>query len=191
MINPKNWRSPRRSISTSYFENDYGYVLHAAMKFMEFLFITRMSVDALRGKRILDYGCGTGVMARILALTGAHVVGYDPTSECIAQGLVIEKKKAPPTSLTPKLLTSDLEKIGDNFDIVVCISVLPHLTRADQDLAIKNIINSLKEGGVCYLWVHKHTHLPLIDKDEIRNLETNIIIIKGIKENGKIEYYEK
>jgi len=187
----RNWRTPRLTISNAYQDNDYGYVMHAGMMFMEFLFATGVPARDLKGKKILDYGCGTGCISRFFALTGAYVVGYDPTPECIAEALVIERKKAPPTSLAPKLLTSDFSKVGGNFDIAVCINVLPHLRGTEHDAAMDNIINSLKEDGVCYLWVHKHTHLPLIESEEIRNLETNIVIVKGTKKNGKIEYYEK
>lgn len=158
---------------------------------MEFLFSTGVPARDLKGKKMLDYGCGTGCIARFFALTGAYVVGYDPTPECIAEALVVEKYKAPPTSLTPKLLTSDFSKVGDDFDIVVCINVLPHLQGEEHDTAMKNIIGALKEGGVCYLWVHKHTHLPLVESESIRNLETNIVVVKGTKKDGTIEYYEK
>ena len=190
MTSSRNWKNPRSSIAQKYQDNDYGYVMHAGMLFVEFLSASGYDISDLKGKKILDYGCGTGRVARFLALTGAHVVGYDPTPECITEGLVIESKKAPPTSLAPKSLTSNFSNIGENFDIVLCINVLSHLFREEQDQAIDNIVMSLKEGGECYLWVHKHTHLPLANKEKIRNQQTNVVIVKGIKDNGKISVYK-
>lgn len=187
----RDWSKPRASIATVYQDNDYGYAFHAGMLFIEFLNAAKLPAYKLRGRKILDYGCGTGRVSRFLALTGAHVVGYDPTPECIAEGLVVESKKVPPTSLTPKLLTTDYTQIGANFDIAICINVLAHLYREEQDQAIANITESLKEGGTAYLWVHKHTHLPLLDADEIRSNPTNTIIVRGTKHNGQIGYYEK
>jgi len=191
MTKSRDWTRPRSSIAQRYQDNDYGYVMHAGMLFVEFLSASRLSVTDLRGKKILDYGCGTGRVARFLSLTGAYVVGYDPTPECITEGLVFESQKAPPTSLTPKLLTSDFSQVDKNFDIVLCINVLGHLPKEAQDQAIDNMVNSLKEGGQCYLWVHKHTHLPLKDQEIIRNQKTNAVIVKGIKQNGRINYYER
>lgn len=189
MIEPRDWRYPRSTIAQAYENNDYGYVMHAGMLFMEFLFASRMGAWDLRSKKILDYGCGTGRVSRFLALTGAHVVGYDPTPECIAEGQTVEAQKAPPTSLVPRLLTSDLEMVGKDFDIVICINVLEHLDRKSHAAAIANIVDSLKEGGVCYLWVHKHTRLPLADRDKINLQSTNTVIVHGIKKNGVIEQY--
>ena len=191
MTKSRDWTHPRLSIAQKYQDNDYGYVMHAGMLFVEFLFASGLTVNDLRGKKMLDYGCGTGRVARFLSLTGAYVVGYDPTPECITEGIVFESEKAPPTSLIPKLLTSDFSKIGGDFDIVLCINVLAHLPKEAQDQAIDNMVNSLKEGGQCYLWVHKHTHLPLKDREIIRNQKTNTVIVKGVKQDGRIDYYER
>lgn len=190
MTTSRNWKTPRSSIAQQYQDNDYGYVMHAGMLFVEFLFASGLSVNELRGKKILDYGCGTGRVARFLALTGAYVVGYDPTPECITEGLVSESKKAPPTSLAPKLLTSEFASVDRDFDIVLCINVLSHLTREQQDQAIENISMSLKEGGQCYLWVHKHTHLPLDNREKIIHQKTNVVIVKGTKQDGHISVYK-
>lgn len=191
MIEPRDWRYPRATIAQSYENNDYGYVMHAGMLFMEFLFASNISIKELRSKKILDYGCGTGRVSRFIALTGAYVVGYDPTPECVQEGLEVEAKKAPPTSLAPKLLTSNLSLIDKDFDIVICINVLGHLDKKSQDIAVKNIVDSLKEGGSCYLWVHKNTHLPLINREEIQSQSTNVVVVRGIKKDGLISYYEK
>lgn len=190
MVQPRDWRYPRATIAQIYENNDYGYVMHAGMLFMEFLFASGLHPKDLRGKKILDFGCGTGRVSRFLALTGAYVVGYDPTPECIEQSM-IEAEKAPPTSLAPKLLTSDLSTVGKDFDIIVCINVLSHLDRENHNAAIEKIIKLLKENGSCYLWVHKNTHLPLLDTEEVRNQPTNVVIVQGIKNNGIVGSYKK
>ena len=190
MIKAKDWRYPRDTIAQAYKDNDYGYVFHAGMLFVEFLFASKKTANDLKSCRILDYGCGTGRVSRFLALTGAKVVGYDPTQECI-QEAHNEGLKAPPTSLTPELFTSDFSRVGSNFDIVLCINVLPHLSIPDQNTAISNIVLSLKEGGTCFLWIHKDSHLPLVDRDTIKNQSTNVVVVCGTKTNGKIDYYQK
>lgn len=190
MIKAKDWRYPRDTIAQAYKDNDYGYVFHAGMLFVEFLFALGSPVKDLKSAKILDYGCGTGRVSRFLALTGAKVVGYDPTTECIAESQV-EASKVPPTSLTPLKFTSDFAEVDSDFDIVVCINVLAHLSVDDQNTAIDNIVSSLKENGTCYLWVHKNCHLPLLDHDVIRQQPTNVVVVSGTKVNGKIEYFKR
>ena len=190
MIEPKDWRYPRDTIAQAYKDNDYGYVFHGGMLFVEFLFAFKEHIGELKGKKILDYGCGTGRVSRFLALTGAQVVGYDPTEECIIETKK-EALKAPPTSLTPKFFTSNFSQVDKDFDIAVCINVLAHLSIQDQDIAIKNITELLKDGGKCFLWIHKHSHLPLLDRESIRNQATNVVIVQGTKIDGKINYFER
>ena len=40
-------------------------------------------LDARRGERILDLGCGDGVLSTELALTGAQVIGVDASPELV------------------------------------------------------------------------------------------------------------
>lgn len=190
MITARDWRYPRDTIAQVYKDNDYGYIFHGGMLFVEFLRAYNKNMNELRGKKILDYGCGTGRVSRFLALTGAQVYGYDPTPECVAEA-DNESLKVPPTSLKPVQFTCDFSQVGDEFDIAVCINVLSHLTMENQDLAIRNIVGSLKENGTCFLWVHKNCHLPMIDRDIIRSQTTNTVIVKGVKINGRITQYER
>lgn len=41
--------------------------------------------DSLQGRRVLDFGCGTGLFARKLARLGAEVLGVDPSPAMIAR----------------------------------------------------------------------------------------------------------
>lgn len=184
------WKSPRDTIAQVYKDNDYGYVMHAGMLFLEFLKASNLKPSEIRPLKILDYGCGTGRVTRFVALTGANATGYDPTPECILES-AIEGEKAPPTTLVPVKFTSNFNDIEKDYDIVYCINVLDHLTRQEHDTAILNITNSLKEGGICYLWVNKNTFLPLKDLVTVRSQKTNVLVIKGVKINGKIAVYEK
>lgn len=187
----KRWETPRQSIAFHYADNDYGYVFHACILLYEFLFASDIAVNDLKKHKILDYGCGTGRLARLLALSGANVVGYDPTPECITEGVVFESKKVPPTSRIPKLFTSEYSQIEKDFTIVLCVNVLGHLDAEEFKTAINNITESLIEGGVAYLWVHKNCNLPIKDIEEIRKQPTNVIVVKGTKSNGGISIYQK
>lgn len=41
----------------------------------------------VRGRRVLDAGCGTGYFTRMLAERGAHVIGVEPAEAMVAFAL--------------------------------------------------------------------------------------------------------
>ncbi len=184
---PTKWSKPRASRN-----NDFGYVFRTTRLFIDFLTYSGFTTKDLRSKKILDFGCGTGTLARMLALTGAKVYGYDPTPECIAEALVIEAGLIPTTQLTPKLLTSDWQKVGNNFNLVLCADVLPYLDEQQHQLAMDRIVNSLKDGGSCYLWINKKTTvLPISNPEDMARYPSDIVIVEGIKLDGKIRSFRK
>jgi 2-polyprenyl-3-methyl-5-hydroxy-6-metoxy-1,4-benzoquinol methylase len=82
--------------------------------------------DDLRGKRILDVGCGTGVNAVILALLGADVTGIDISPKSIE----IARKRAEINQVerSCRFVCSPLETADlppDYFDIISAGVILP------------------------------------------------------------------
>ena len=89
------------------------------------------------GERILDLGCGHGVLTKALQAIGCEVVGVDSSPELVAaaQGL----------GLT--VLEQDAERIDfrDEFDAVFSNAAL-HWMR-DPDPVIENVFRSLRSRG--------------------------------------------
>lgn len=95
-----------------------------------------------KGLKILDVGCGGGLLSQELHRYG-QVVCIDPAEEAInfarARGVNAEK-----------FSIIDYKKEG-GFDCVVALDVLEHCN--DDLSAIKNIYNLLKPGGIAIIFV--------------------------------------
>src|SRR5699024_10291234 len=48
---------------------------------------------SFEGKKVVDLGCGTGVLSRALQKEGANVVGVEPALALIEEALTIDAKK--------------------------------------------------------------------------------------------------
>lgn len=93
----------------------------------------------LRGRRVLDYGCGDGVFAVALARRGAVVVGYDVSEAAIAQATRFR-------ALVPELEVTTVEPEEAGFDLVFCTEVLEH---AEDDRAFAaRVIARVRAGGL-------------------------------------------
>lgn len=82
---------------------------------------------SLKGKSVLDIGCGGGLLAEAMAREGAEVTGIDPSEASIAvanlhgQNLSIEYHAC---------AVEDFPGISDKkFDVVTCMELLEHVPR--------------------------------------------------------------
>jgi 2-polyprenyl-3-methyl-5-hydroxy-6-metoxy-1,4-benzoquinol methylase len=89
----------------------------------------------LAGKRVVDYGCGTGDLACELALCGAEVTAFDLSPESVAKA----KRRA------------ELHGVADRMTFHVCAAGATNLPSGSFDVAT----------GAAVLH-HLHTELPLI-----------------------------
>jgi 2-polyprenyl-6-hydroxyphenyl methylase/3-demethylubiquinone-9 3-methyltransferase len=102
-------------------------------------------LDALAGLRILDIGCGAGILSEPLARMGAKVVGADPSAANIAAaklhaeqaGLAIDYR-----ATTVSALADD----GERFEAVLAMEVVEHV--ADLSLFVKHCAEMVKPGGI-------------------------------------------
>ena len=89
------------------------------------LFVTLLP---LTGKRVLDYGCGTGDLACEMALCGAQVTAFDLSPESVAKA----KRRAELHSVSEKMRFHVLQAGRTNlprasFDVIVGTAILHHL----------------------------------------------------------------
>jgi 2-polyprenyl-6-hydroxyphenyl methylase/3-demethylubiquinone-9 3-methyltransferase len=132
-------------------ENGFLHVL-AALNPARFGYMRRVLTEELHldpvGLRVLDIGCGGGLLAEEFARLGCAVVGVDPSEESLAAarahaaslGLAIDYQCA----------TGEALPFADgSFDIAYCCDVLEHVTDLRQVIA--ETARVLRPGGT-YLY---------------------------------------
>jgi len=100
-------------------------------------------LGSLRGKRVLEYGCGVGYLAAILASEGAVVSAFDLSEGSVA----VTRRRLEVNGMQADVTVAGGEVLpyaDDSFDIAVGTSVLHHL---DVTLAVPELYRVLKPGG--------------------------------------------
>ncbi len=101
----------------------------------------------LSGLRILDIGCGAGILSEPLARLGAAVVGADPAPANIdvarqhadRAGLMIDYRNS---------TAEDLADAGERFDAVLAMEVVEHVS--DVPLFVRRCAEMVKPGGLMF-----------------------------------------
>jgi 2-polyprenyl-6-hydroxyphenyl methylase / 3-demethylubiquinone-9 3-methyltransferase len=102
-------------------------------------------LDALTGLRILDIGCGGGILSEPLARLGAQVVGADPAEANIAAAKLHGEEAG--VSVDYRATTAEsLADAGERFNVVLAMEVVEHV--ADLSLFLKRCAEMVKPGGL-------------------------------------------
>ena len=102
-------------------------------------------LDCLKGLRILDIGCGGGILSEPLARLGASMVGVDPSEKNIE----VAKLHAEQSDLTIDYRCSTAEQLsadGESFDLVLAMEVVEHVS--DVSLFVRSCGSMVKPGGI-------------------------------------------
>jgi 2-polyprenyl-6-hydroxyphenyl methylase / 3-demethylubiquinone-9 3-methyltransferase len=103
---------------------------------------------ALAGLRLLDIGCGGGLLTEPMARLGAETVGIDPSETNIAVARLHAEKAG--LAIDYRATTAEaLVESGERFDVVLAMEVVEHV--ADIDAFIAACAALVKPGGLLFL----------------------------------------
>ncbi len=105
-------------------------------------------LDSLAGLRLLDIGCGGGILSEPLARLGATLVGADPSDSNIA----VAQQHAAQSGLSIDYRSTGAEALaaaGERFDAVLAMEVIEHV--ADVGLFVEVAAELVKPGGLLFV----------------------------------------
>jgi 2-polyprenyl-3-methyl-5-hydroxy-6-metoxy-1,4-benzoquinol methylase len=113
-----------------------------------FLMKTALRPEELRGKLVLDVGCGMGRFAEVATRWGARVVGIDlsAAAEVAAKNLAAREFTAFQADVFA------LPFAPESFDVIYSVGVLHHTP--DCEAAVKSLDKYLKPGGTLAVWLY-------------------------------------
>ena len=101
----------------------------------------------LKGSKVLDLGCGGGLLCEAMTDSGADVVGIDASLKTIE----IAKKHANEKNLKIDYLNTNIESFNykENFDAVICFELIEHVPNPNELIA--QISKLIKPNGKLFL----------------------------------------
>lgn len=103
------------------------------------------ALDAFSGLRILDIGCGGGLVSEPLARLGATVVGVDPSATNVEVARLHASRTG--VSVDYRVATAeDLAAAGETFDVVLALEVVEHV--ADVEAFLGLTARMVRPGGL-------------------------------------------
>lgn len=102
------------------------------------------ALDCLKGLRVLDVGCGGGILSEPLARLGASVIGVDPAEE----NITVARSHAAKSGVAVDFRTTTVEALadsGERFDLVIASEVVEHV--ADIGLFVRRSAELVRPGG--------------------------------------------
>lgn len=109
--------------------------------------IAPRTLDDLRGKRVLECGCGGGQHTAVMASVAEHVTAVDLNALETAR-----QRNAGRANV--RFVEADIAAmdLGEQFDVVVCIGVIHHTD--DPDRTFESIYRHCRPGGLVIIWTY-------------------------------------
>jgi len=102
-------------------------------------------IAALRGKAVLDVGCGGGILAEAMATTGARVTGIDLADKPLKVAQLHLLESGLDVTYRNIAVEALAQEAPNSFDVVTCMEMLEHVP--DPASAVRACAALLKPGG--------------------------------------------
>lgn len=105
--------------------------------------------SSLAGKRVLDVGCGGGILAESMAERGAKVTGIDLADAALSVARLHALETGIELDYASVSAEDYAEQHAESFDVVTCLEVLEHVPNPASTVAACAAL--VKPGGTVYL----------------------------------------
>ena len=103
-----------------------------------------LQLGEIKGKKLLDLGCGAGEAAVYFAKNGADVTATDISAQMLDLVQHVSKRHGVEVK-TIKSFSHHIEVLDNTYDIVYAANLLHHV---DLDRTLAEITRVLKKGGI-------------------------------------------
>src|SRR5262245_45555884 len=157
----------------------------------------RTAQDYVRGKRVLDAGCGDGYGTDLLAETAAYAVGVDRSLDTVA---VARRRYQRPNLAYRVCDLPRLMELGERFDVVCNFQVIEHLT--DPEPFLRGAQPVLEPGGCLSVTtpnrltshIENPYHVHEYVADELRAMLAKVfatVEVQGVCGDERVMAYER
>lgn len=105
----------------------------------------QLVLPLVAGKRVLDFGCGSGYGSRMLADAAAHVTGVDISEEALTWARQ-HHRKANLEFVRSETLGAELE--AGSFEVVTCFEMIEHVDKETQAACLESLARLVAKDGV-------------------------------------------
>lgn len=130
------------------------------------------SANGLFGKKVLDVGCGGGILAESMAKEGADVTGLDMGKEPLEVARLHALEAGVNLSYIQSTIEDHAEQNPQTYDVVTCMEMLEHVP--DPLSVVKACAKLVKPGG--------HVFFSTLN----RNIKSYLFAIVGAEQVMKI-----
>lgn len=161
----------RQRIQEGQYEQPYHWILSRNAKGLYDLRtkIVMELLGDLKGKKVLDVGCGDGKFTSALTSRAVEVQGIDLSKRAILFAKNLVRKAT--------FLVVDASHLcfkNETFDIITCLDVMEHLPENERERTIREVYRVIKKKGILIFSVPSK-NMPLIKKHYIHFDKTDLV----------------